>query len=112
MYGKGGGAVINGRTEVKVEVVETEGEEGGGHCTHLACFLRNRKSSVEPPSPPVTQLAEFDDGHVSALLWQPLGQGQTSGCHVSVAAPSSFFIRFVVARKTALSTQVSGRALV
>lgn len=69
MYGKGGGAVINGRTEVKVEVVET-----GGHCTHLACFLRNRKSSVEPPSPPVTQLAEFDDGHVSALLWQPLGK--------------------------------------
>lgn len=46
----------------------------GGHCTHLACFLRNRKSSVEPPSPPVTQLAEFDDGHVSALLWQPLGK--------------------------------------
>lgn len=30
MYGKGGGAVINGRTEVKVEVVETEGERGGG----------------------------------------------------------------------------------
>lgn len=30
MYGKGGGAVINGRTEVKVEVVETEGEEGRG----------------------------------------------------------------------------------
>lgn len=36
MYGKGGGAVINGRTEVKVEVVETEGEEGGTAHTSLA----------------------------------------------------------------------------
>lgn len=34
MYGKGGGAVINGRTEVKVEVVETEG--GGTAHTSLA----------------------------------------------------------------------------
>lgn len=35
MYGKGGGAVINGRTEVKVEVVETEGEEGALHTPRL-----------------------------------------------------------------------------
>lgn len=37
MYGKGGvEAVINGRTEVKVEVVEAEEEEGKGGTAHTS----------------------------------------------------------------------------
>lgn len=45
MYGKGGGAVINGRTEVKVEVVETEGEEGGG-ALHTPRLLSQKQEVV------------------------------------------------------------------
>lgn len=44
MYGKGGGAVINGRTEVKVEVVETEGEEGGA--LHTPRLLSQKQEVV------------------------------------------------------------------
>lgn len=48
MYGKGGGAVINGRTEVKVEVVETEGEEGeeGGGALHTPRLLPQKQEVV------------------------------------------------------------------